>query len=67
MTSISYDEPVLIEPGATIANKYRVTRILGEGGMGLVYEAKHEARIATITASAAGLGDGMAVICDTVS
>ncbi len=43
MTSISYDETVLIEPGATIANKYRVTRILGEGGMGLVYEAKHEA------------------------
>ena len=33
---------MLLEPGATIGTKYTVTRMLGEGGMGLVYEARHE-------------------------
>ena len=32
-----------IVPGAVVAGKYRITRILGAGGMGLVAEAVHEA------------------------
>jgi serine/threonine protein kinase len=34
-------DPRLPEPGAIIAGKYRVARIVGEGGMGVVYEAMH--------------------------
>jgi eukaryotic-like serine/threonine-protein kinase len=33
----------MFEPGDAIAGKYKVTRLLGEGGMGSVYEAHHEA------------------------
>lgn len=34
-------EPRLPAPGDTIAGKYRVLRVLGEGGMGHVVEAQH--------------------------
>jgi len=33
----------MFEPGDAIAGKYKVTRLLGEGGMGHVYEAHQEA------------------------
>jgi eukaryotic-like serine/threonine-protein kinase len=33
--------PVLPRPGETIAGKYMVVRVIGEGGMGVVYEAVH--------------------------
>ena len=30
-----------IKPGDTIANKYLVERLIGEGGMGAVFSARH--------------------------
>src|SRR5262249_19132465 len=28
-------------PGATVAGKYRIVRVIGKGAMGVVYEARH--------------------------
>ena len=35
------EPPALPQPGETIAGKYLVVRVIGEGGMGVVYEAVH--------------------------
>ena len=40
MTDSSANQPP-ITPGTVLAGKYRVERIIGQGGMGLVVEAKH--------------------------
>src|SRR5690606_3800784 len=34
--------PVTLAPGTLIGGKYRVVRLVGDGGMGSVYEARHE-------------------------
>ena len=34
---------ILIKPGDVVAGKYRIIRIIGEGGMGVVVEALHQA------------------------
>lgn len=39
--SLGYTLRVPYEPGSVIAGKYRVERLLGEGGMGIVLAARH--------------------------
>jgi serine/threonine-protein kinase len=53
-----------IGPGAMLAGKYRVERVLGEGGMGIVVAARHaqlDQRVAVkfMRAEALGQGDGV--------
>ena len=33
--------PLPAAPGEVLAGKYRITRLVGAGGMGTVYEAQH--------------------------
>jgi len=35
-------EPVTLSPGTLVAGKLRILRLLGQGGMGAVYEVEHE-------------------------
>jgi eukaryotic-like serine/threonine-protein kinase len=36
------DSPPSVQPGDLLASKYRVERVLGQGGMGMVVAARHE-------------------------
>ncbi len=40
MSSVETERP-RVEPGAVIGEKYKISRLLGEGGMGAVYEAEN--------------------------
>jgi serine/threonine-protein kinase len=54
----------VLQPGQLIDDKYRVLRLVGEGGMGAVYEAEHaflERRVA-IKVLAPGMGENADVI-----
>ncbi len=39
--SLSTEEPELLQPGDLLAGRYRVHRVIGSGGMGVVVEAYH--------------------------
>src|SRR5580700_8099517 len=41
MTDSSPTQSPAIVPGAILAEKYRVEKIIGQGGMGLVVQARH--------------------------
>jgi serine/threonine protein kinase len=41
VTAETEDSSIPVQPGAILAGKYRVARVLGRGGMGVVVEARH--------------------------
>jgi eukaryotic-like serine/threonine-protein kinase len=35
-------QQLMLQPGTVVGGKYRIVRLIGDGGMGSVYEARHE-------------------------